>query len=234
MAVSTRPERRAGVEIRRTGPVPSFDRGAIVEAAIALADEGGLTAVSMRAVATRMGTSASALYRYVADRAELLGLMADRVVSELRSSVPPRDGGVDAMVKVGSAQRDLYRRHPWLTGMAFHPSDAGPETLRHFDACLGALASTSMSTRAKFEAIALVTGLAALLAPLPAQPAPTGGGSLARVDPAVYPHLAAAAAEAAAAADDVRNGPAQEQDDLLERVTRGVLRGLIDDVEPHS
>ncbi|MEK8106005.1 helix-turn-helix domain-containing protein [Micromonospora sp. M12] len=48
--------------------------------AIALADAGGLTAVSMRAVAAALDTGAGSLYRYLSSRDDLLDLMTDRAV----------------------------------------------------------------------------------------------------------------------------------------------------------
>src|SRR5262249_26576635 len=49
----------------------------VVEAAIELAEEGGIAAVSMRSVAQRLGVTAMALYRHVASKDELLVLMRD-------------------------------------------------------------------------------------------------------------------------------------------------------------
>ena len=71
------------------GPAPGRSRDAIVAAAVALADADGLDAVSMRAVATALGTGAGSLYRYLSSRDDLLDLMVDRVAGELR----PVSGG---------------------------------------------------------------------------------------------------------------------------------------------
>ncbi|MGH1552145.1 TetR/AcrR family transcriptional regulator [Streptomyces sp. L7] len=61
------------------GPKPGLSVDRIVDAAIRIADEEGLDAVSMRRVATDLGTGAMSLYRYVPGKAELLDLMLDRV-----------------------------------------------------------------------------------------------------------------------------------------------------------
>src|SRR3712207_7527124 len=53
--------------------------GAIIEAAIDLADGAGLEAMTMRSVAERVGVGAMTLYGYVPGKAELLELMLDRV-----------------------------------------------------------------------------------------------------------------------------------------------------------
>jgi AcrR family transcriptional regulator len=54
----------------------SLDR--VVDAAIAIADVGGLEAVSMARVAERLGFTTMSLYRYVASKDELLLFMRDR------------------------------------------------------------------------------------------------------------------------------------------------------------
>lgn len=200
------------------GPIPSLDRSDIVASAIALADADGLQGVSMRAVASRLGTSASALYRYVADRADLLGLMADQVARELRPFEPPPGGGIEAMVAVAQAQRDLYRQHPWLTEISFRMSAAGPETLRFFDACLGAMSESAAPKPIKFEALALVTALAAVFA----SRAPSDhedGERLPELDSSAFPHLVTRTGEFPTTG---------EREDLLGRAVRGVLRELLD------
>ncbi|MFI9628667.1 TetR/AcrR family transcriptional regulator C-terminal domain-containing protein [Streptomyces sp. NPDC052042] len=71
---------------RRTpgpGPRPGLSVDAIVTAAIAVADEEGMAALSMRAVGERLGRTAMALYTYVPGKGELLDLMYDAVHAEL-------------------------------------------------------------------------------------------------------------------------------------------------------
>src|ERR1700735_1998100 len=87
-----RPERSA------RGPVPEHSRAEIARAAVTLADEGGLTAVTMRSVAAAIGTGPASLYRYVTTRDEILELMADEAAGEyhfgppLRQPQPPLAG----------------------------------------------------------------------------------------------------------------------------------------------
>jgi AcrR family transcriptional regulator len=58
-------------------------RQEILDAALALADERGLQAVSMRAVAERIGVTPMALYPQVGSKAELLDGMVGRLLTEL-------------------------------------------------------------------------------------------------------------------------------------------------------
>ncbi len=98
------------------GPKPGLTLDRIVEAAVQVADAEGLEAVSMRRVATELGTGAMSLYRYVPGKAELLDLMLDRVQ---RPGADPHAALGDgtwrsALEALARETLALYRRHPWL------------------------------------------------------------------------------------------------------------------------
>ena len=207
----TRPERGS------RGPVPAYRRDEIVATAVAVADADGLAAVSMRAVAAALGTRAGSLYRYLSSRDDLLDLMTDRVVGELRPY--PDTGGpwLDRMLVLGRRQLELFRRHRWLIEVVHRPSGIGPQTLAWFDNCLRVLQPVDCGVAAKFEAIAMTTGVAALFGRSEAT-APAAG--FAGVDVTAHPYLAAALAQPPA--------PAPPQD-LFERTLRSVLTGLLGD-----
>src|ERR671922_2206935 len=71
-------------------PVP-LDRERIVAAAIALADEGGLEAVSLRKVAARLDAGPMRLYGYISTKEELFDLMVDEVHAEILPEEQPGD-----------------------------------------------------------------------------------------------------------------------------------------------
>lgn len=58
---------------------PALDRARLVDAAFALLEANGLDALTMRRLAARLGVQAPALYWHVADKAELMGMMAARI-----------------------------------------------------------------------------------------------------------------------------------------------------------
>ena len=62
-------------EGRRRGPGRSVSVDAGVDAGIALADAEGLAAVTMLAVAQRVGVSSMSVYTYVPGKAELIDLL---------------------------------------------------------------------------------------------------------------------------------------------------------------
>src|SRR5690606_30477758 len=62
----------------KRGPKPRYTLHVIADAALAIADEHGLEAVTMQQVAAHLGTTKMALYRYLPGRAELDAVMLDR------------------------------------------------------------------------------------------------------------------------------------------------------------
>src|SRR5262245_58335068 len=66
----------------RRGPKPRYSVDQVVDAAIAVADAEGLQAISVRRIAQELGVSPMAVYTYVPSKAELVGLMFDRVLGE--------------------------------------------------------------------------------------------------------------------------------------------------------
>lgn len=97
----------------RRGPRPKISVDAVVDAAVALADEKGIDAVTMRAVADRIGVGVMTLYGYVPGREELLGLMIDQIATE--GARPPHTGTMrERLVAVADEQFAECRRHPWI------------------------------------------------------------------------------------------------------------------------
>ncbi|MFE5567656.1 GntR family transcriptional regulator [Amycolatopsis japonica] len=89
-------------------------RDRIVLAAIEIADVYGLAAVTMRAIAGRVGGAAMSLYHHVKSRPRLVTLMAETVLAEIVLQVDEVPRG---RPRVESAARSLwtvYLRHPWL------------------------------------------------------------------------------------------------------------------------
>ncbi len=88
-----------------------IDRSRILDAALALADADGLAAITMLAVAKRLGVTPMALYRHVADKDDLLDALVERLLGEV--APPPRDlPWQERLAAMGRAVRDVGRRHP--------------------------------------------------------------------------------------------------------------------------
>lgn len=111
------------------GPARTLDHAAITDAAIALADQHGLDAVSMRKVAGRMDHSTMSLYRHIGSKDDLVELMYDAVLGEL--ALPPAPSGdwrTDVTGLVCDLRR-LHHRHPWIGRLGHRPA-LGPNSIR--------------------------------------------------------------------------------------------------------
>src|SRR3954470_17648967 len=119
----------------RRGRRPRHAPAEIVAAAVALADADGLDAVSMRAVAARLGAGAMSLYTYVPDKDALVAAMLETVSGEERLSrdpPPPSAPSGDcrpALSLLARQQRALLHRHPWVVDALSHRQPLGPNTL---------------------------------------------------------------------------------------------------------
>jgi AcrR family transcriptional regulator len=119
-------------------PRPPLNREQVLAAAIRLADEQGLEAVSMRRLGERLGVEAMSLYNHVANKDSLLDGMEDAVLGEIPLPADTSDWKT-AMRRRAVSFREVLSRHPWsaaLIGTRAHP---GQEALRYADWVLGCL-----------------------------------------------------------------------------------------------
>src|SRR5262245_46131861 len=115
----------------RRGPRPRLDLATITAAAIEIADAEGLAGVSMNSVATRVGVAATALYRYVGSKEDLLTSMADGV-----APAPPEPAGMswrDYLALWTRTQRDLVLEHSWVLAVTSFAPPLGPRRLLWLD-----------------------------------------------------------------------------------------------------
>lgn len=119
-------------------PKTTLTHSQIAEAAVALADAEGLAAVSMRRLAEQLGVSTMALYRYVANKDELLELMIDAVGDGAWPEVPTDWRGL--FRESARRRRANTLRHPWLVeAQALVPNALTPARAGAIDRILGAL-----------------------------------------------------------------------------------------------
>jgi AcrR family transcriptional regulator len=93
------------------GRAPQISREAVLTAALRLADDDGLEAVTMHAVAKRLRVTPMALYRHVDDKNALLDGLVELLLTEY--PLPLASGPWDERLTVlAAAVRDTARRHP--------------------------------------------------------------------------------------------------------------------------
>ncbi|WP_318197230.1 TetR/AcrR family transcriptional regulator [Streptomyces sp. MCL20-2] len=128
------------------GPKPRLSVDAIVAAAVALADEEGMGALSMRAVGDRLGRTAMALYTYVPGKSELLDLMYDAVHAELPTAYPESDSSEwrAALTAWAGEVLEFYVRHPWVLQVSQARPVLGPHEYAGLDTLVTLLRATGL------------------------------------------------------------------------------------------
>ncbi len=93
------------------GRAAQIGRAVILEAALAIADDQGLDAVTMHAVARRLQVTPMALYRHVASKAALLDGLVELLLTEFPLPAPdmPWD---EFLAALAAGIRATARRHP--------------------------------------------------------------------------------------------------------------------------
>ena len=187
-----------------TQPKPATDRRVplsrprVLDAALALADTGGLESLTMRRLGEELEVGPMALYRHVANKEDLIDGLVDLVFGEI--PLPP--SGADwrtAMRERSFSLRDSLMRHRWAIGLMESRRNPGPANLRHHDAVIGSLRAASfdmaMAAHAYSVLDAYIYGFALTKMSLPFEDtsdiAEVAETMLAPFPVNAYPHLAA-------------------------------------------
>jgi AcrR family transcriptional regulator len=173
-----------------------LSRERVLGAAVALADRGGIGALSMRKLAQELGVEAMSLYHHMASKEAILDGIVDVVFGEIE--LPSGDvGWREAMRRRAVSAREALRRHPWATALMESRATPGPANLRHHDAVLGILRNAGFSVELAAHAFAALDsylyGFALQERNLPLeageQTAELAEAILAQLPAEEYPHL---------------------------------------------
>jgi AcrR family transcriptional regulator len=135
---------------------PRFTRDTIAAAAFAIADAEGFEAVSMRAIAAKLGAGTMTLYHYVRTKDDLVALMDDALMGEvlIPDGALPK-GWRAALTLIAQRTRAVFVRHPWAL-LSMRGAPPGPNGMHHFEQCLAALSSTTLDRAGKLALLGLV------------------------------------------------------------------------------
>ncbi|HZX39091.1 MAG TPA: TetR/AcrR family transcriptional regulator [Streptomyces sp.] len=178
-------------------PRTPLSRERVLHAAVSLADESGLEALSMRKLGEAVGVEAMSLYSHVANKDDLLDGMIDVVFGEI--DLPSgEDDWKTAMRQRAISVRRTLSRHRWAIGLMESRTSPGPATLRHHDTVIGCLRNAGFSvelTAHAFSALdSYIYGFAlqerSLPFDTPDETAELAQAILTQFGPDDYPHLA--------------------------------------------
>lgn len=122
----------------------------VVSAAVELADEGGLSAVSMRGLASVLGVEAMSLYNHVRNKEQLFAAMAERVWGEVY--VPTAGHWASELRLRYLSAHTVILAHPWVATL-IESIRSGPVLSRSTNAVLGCLRSGGLPVHLAYRAL---------------------------------------------------------------------------------
>ncbi|WP_433379571.1 TetR/AcrR family transcriptional regulator [Streptosporangium sp. CA-115845] len=149
-------------ESRDAAPRQGLSVGAIVRAAVEIADADGVEGLSMRRVGERLGFTSMSLYRHIPGKAQLIDLMCDMVMGDVATDganggAADTPGGwraaLEAWAREGWA---LCRRHPWLAEVRGTRHVPGPNSIAHFEYALSTVAGIGLKPAEMVAVVGLV------------------------------------------------------------------------------
>ena len=131
-------------ESSASNPRVRLSKERVLEAAVELADSGGLESLTMRKLADALGAGAMSLYHYVPNRDALLDGIVDIVYDEIEVPSPDIDWWV-ALRQRAISTRAALRRHPWALDVMESRTQPGMANLRLHNAVLACLREAGFS-----------------------------------------------------------------------------------------
>jgi AcrR family transcriptional regulator len=142
---------------RRADRRAPLSRERVLDAAIKLADQGGIESLSMRKLGQQLGVEAMALYYHLANKDEVIDGIVDIVFGEIDLPASGADWKT-AMRRRAISLRDALARHRWAIGLMESRRNPGPASLRHHDAVLGSLRSSGFELAMAAHAYSVLDG----------------------------------------------------------------------------
>jgi AcrR family transcriptional regulator len=129
-------------------------RERVLQAALELADEGGVEALSMRKLADELGVKAMSLYNHVANKDDVLDGIVDATYAEI--AAPSPDADWQAQVRqIAISAHEVFLRHHWAASLQMGVKP-GPGRLRYGDRLLGCFRDAGFSKQLTYHAYHII------------------------------------------------------------------------------
>lgn len=133
---------------RRSPRERSLTKESIAEAALRIVDADGLDALTMRHVGELLGTGAASLYAHVSGKEELLELVIERVIAEVKlPSDPDPARWREQLKEYARSVRETFARHRDLARASFARIPTGENMARTAERMLSLLRAGGLADR---------------------------------------------------------------------------------------
>ncbi len=149
---------------KNAAPRRTLSRESIVTAALKLLRAEGIDALSMRRVATELGTGAASLYAHVAHKEELLDLVLDEVLGEIDLPVPDATRWRQQVTALWTDSHAALARNGDIARVLLGRVPLGPNSLRIAETTMAILRAGGVPDQAVAWAVDVVGSFVAATA----------------------------------------------------------------------
>ena len=125
--------------VPRRGPRRAFTLDQVLDVAIAVADEVGAEALTIRRVAQALDAAPMTIYTYVPGKAELLDLMLDVVYARMPRTGTSGQPWRQRLTEVAEENRAMFLSHPWTIEVSTLRPLLGPGAVAKYEHELSAV-----------------------------------------------------------------------------------------------
>jgi TetR/AcrR family transcriptional regulator, tetracycline repressor protein len=126
---------------------PQLTRERVVAEALAVIAQDGVQALTMRALAARLGVVPGALYHHVRNKDQLQDLLLDGVLAELDCHLDPSQPWTEQLTLLAQRLRAVLEAHPGVAGILKTRDPLGPHSLALAEAFLAPLQAAGFGDR---------------------------------------------------------------------------------------
>lgn len=138
---------------------PALTKEQIISKAIEIADEGGISALSMRKLAGELNIQAMSLYYYFNTKDELISHMADKLVTNIYfedyDDNTPNDWRTIMLTRATTAKA-LFQEHSWLPFVLDSQIHSGIKRLEYLNNYIGTLRKAGFPIDLALRVISLI------------------------------------------------------------------------------
>jgi AcrR family transcriptional regulator len=139
------------------GPKPGLTLERIAGKAIEIADAEGLGAVTMQRLASELGFSTMALYRYVATKDDLIALMVDYSIDEMPDFSETAEDWRGSLTACAHSLLSVYHLHPWILLISIDGPPEGPNQLEWMERALSASEIMGLPERDRIDVVMTIS-----------------------------------------------------------------------------
>ncbi|MCF7921567.1 MAG: TetR/AcrR family transcriptional regulator [Candidatus Marinimicrobia bacterium] len=131
----------------------------IISKAIALADKGGLSAMSMRKLAGKLNVQAMSLYHHFKTKDDLISHMADTLVVQIDAGVNENRNSSDwrtIILNRAVSAKTIFQKHEWLPIVLDSHLQSGIKRLEYTNNYIGTLRNAGLPIELSLKVFSLI------------------------------------------------------------------------------